>query len=46
VGFRGEFDVSEEVSPCPMNPRFGEEATGFESIWLVMKEVDDEVEYL
>jgi hypothetical protein len=31
VGFRGmEFDAGEEVSPCPINPRFGDDATGFE----------------
>ena len=30
VGFRGvEFDASEEVDPCPMNPGFRDDATCF-----------------
>ena len=31
VGFRSvEFDASEEVDSCPMNPGFGDDATRFE----------------
>ena len=46
VGFQGEFEVSEKVLSCSMNPRLGGEAAGFESTWLVAKEADDEIEHL
>ena len=45
VGFPGmEFDASEEVNSCPMNPGFGGEATRFERCRFVVQMVDGEVE--
>ena len=41
-----ELDAGEEVGSRPMDPRFGDDATGFERRRFVMEMVDDEVEDL
>ena len=41
-----EPDVGEKVLSGTRDPRFGDEATPLESLWLVVEEVDDVVEDL
>jgi len=46
-GKRGaELDVSEKVPSRPMNPRFGDNATGFERGRIIVQMVEDGTEYL
>jgi hypothetical protein len=47
VGCRGmEFDAGKEVSSCPINPRFGDDAIHSKRSRFVMQMVDDEIENL
>jgi hypothetical protein len=47
VGFRGvEFDASEEVFSCPVNPRLGGDAARFECSGFGVEMVDNRVEDL
>jgi hypothetical protein len=47
VRFRGvKFDASEEVDPCSMNPRFGDEAARLERCHFVVQMIGGEVEDL
>ena len=46
VCMEAELNVVEKVFSSPRNPRFGDEAAGFERDLFIVQVVDDEIEYL